>query len=209
MVAHGAAEDLVHGQLERFALDVPERQVHRAHGVSLLTPRRVEPRDVHLLPDRLDLERVLADERARALLQRVLRPAFTDPRDPHVGLDRADHVALIEEGIGIRRLVDPDPRDLAAGELSLSGLGAPKQKGGRRSQGLEQRSSVHGARGYDSRQSAVDSRQSQSAVAVVSPSRKPCYWRVKLTVTVMKTGTSRPSTLVGVNCQPETARTAA
>ncbi len=172
VVAHGAAEQLVHRQLECLAFDVPERQIHRAHGVGLLTTRRIEPGDVHLLPDRFDLERILADERARALLERVLRSALANPGDPHVGLDRADHVALVEEGVEVRRRVDSDPRDLAAGELSVNGFGTPEQKSGRRSQGLEEGSSVHGREDttVGSLQSTVvsRSRQSQSSVRVGS-----------------------------------------
>ncbi len=73
VVADGAAEHLVHGHAERFALDVPEREVERAHGVDLLVARRIEPGHVHLLPDGFDAERILADERRRRLLEHVLR----------------------------------------------------------------------------------------------------------------------------------------
>ena len=201
VVAHRAAEQLVHGQLERLALDVPERQVHRADGVRLLAPRRIEPGDEHLLPDRLDAERILADERAGALLERVFRSALADAGDPDVGLDGADHVALIEELIEIRRFVDSDPRDLRARQLSLGKPRAQQHERRRRGQGLEEGSSFHAGEDMtvDSRESRVGrlsresesasesesesavrvgspigspSRQSESAVRVGSPSRQ-------------------------------------
>ena len=71
VVTRGAAEQFVHGQAERLALDVPQGEIQRAEGVRLLTARRVEPGDVGFLPDPLDVERVLADERASATCSRV------------------------------------------------------------------------------------------------------------------------------------------
>ena len=119
MVAHRAAQDLVHRQPQRLALDVPERQVQRAQRVDLLPARRIEPGDVHLLPERLDLERVLADQRPGALFQRVLGAAFADARDADVGLHRDDHVALVEQRVQVRRFVDANPRDLRLGKRGL------------------------------------------------------------------------------------------
>src|SRR6185295_20325443 len=97
VVTRRSAEQLVHRHAERLALDVPEREVERAERVRLLAARRVEPRDVHFLPDRFGVERVLADERTGALLERVLRAAFADAGDPGVGLDGRDHGALVEQ----------------------------------------------------------------------------------------------------------------
>src|SRR4030095_9567027 len=116
VVAHRAAKQFVDWQPERLALDVPQREVHGAQGVRLFAPGRIEPRDEHLLPDRLDLEGILANQRARALLDRVLRSAFTNPGDPEIGLDGTDHVALIEERIERRWREDPDARNLPARE---------------------------------------------------------------------------------------------
>ena len=89
VVARRAAEQLVHRQPQRLALDVPQREVERAERVGLLAARRIEPGDVRLLPDRLDPERVLADQRPGALLERVLGAALADAGDADVGLDRA------------------------------------------------------------------------------------------------------------------------
>ena len=106
VIADGAAQQLVHGQAERLALDVPQRHVERAQRVDLLAARRIEPGDVHLLPDGLDPERVLSDQRSGALFQRVFRAAFANARDAGVGLHGHDHVALVEELVEIRRLID-------------------------------------------------------------------------------------------------------
>ena len=150
----------------------------RSEGMRFFPARRVEPGDEHLLPDRLDLEWVFADERARALLERVLRAAFADPGDPHVGLDSADHVALIEQGIQSRWLVDSDARDLAAGSCARAGWGRPRRSAGAAARDLNRvRRSMRGRirqSSVVSRQSLVvsPSRQSRSSVPVVSPSRQ-------------------------------------
>ena len=122
----------MHRQAERLALDVPQREVERAERVRLLTARRIEPGDVGLLPDRLDPERVLADQRAGALLERVLGAALADAGDADVGLDRHDHVALVEERVEVRRPVDPHARDLGLREIR-PGLerGGEAQRGSR------------------------------------------------------------------------------
>ena len=86
----------MHWQSERLPFDVPERQIHRSHGVDLLPAGRVKPGDVHLLPDRFNLEGVLADQSSSALFQCVLRAPFADSGDPDIGLHCHDHVALIE-----------------------------------------------------------------------------------------------------------------
>ena len=117
-------------QAERLALDVPQRHVQRAERVRLLAPRRIEPGDEHLLPDRLDLEGILADQRAGALLERVLRAALADAGDAEVGLDRAEHVALVEQQVRVRRLVDADARDLAAREAAGRGAAGWARCGG-------------------------------------------------------------------------------
>jgi hypothetical protein len=55
------------------------------------------------LPQSLDLEGVLADDAAGALLERVLDAALADAGQPGVGLHRDDHVALIERLVQTRR----------------------------------------------------------------------------------------------------------
>ena len=143
VVTRAPAEQLVHRQPERLALDVPEREVQGAQGVGLLPPGRVEPRDVRLLPERLGPERVLTDQRPGALLQRVLGAALADPRDADVGLDRDDHVALVEQGIEVRRAVDPDARDLGLRQFRRRLPGPQQAHRRRRRNGVEKGSSVH------------------------------------------------------------------
>jgi hypothetical protein len=70
-ISDGSAEQFMHRQTERFPLDVPQRHVKGAKRMNLFAARRIKPCDVHLLPDRLDLEGILADERASALFQGV------------------------------------------------------------------------------------------------------------------------------------------
>src|SRR4029453_3876302 len=116
IVAGRTAQELVYGQAERFAFDVPQCQVERAERVRLLASRRVEPGDVRFLPDRFDLEGILADQASRTLLERIFRTAFTDAGDPDVGLDGDDHVALIEKRIEVRRAIDTYAGNLSLGQ---------------------------------------------------------------------------------------------
>ena len=140
MVPHRAAQQLMHRQLQRLALDVPQRQIHRPQRVNLLASRRVEPGNIHLLPDGLNLERILPNQRPGALRQRVRRTAFANAGDPRVGLHRHHHVALVEQRIVVRRLVHPHPRDL---HLWQGGFGelAARESGG--SERLEELTAFH------------------------------------------------------------------
>ena len=72
VVAHHAAEQRVHRQVQHFAFDVPQRQVERAQRVHLFASRRIEERARHVLPEPLDIVRILPDQPAGALLQQVL-----------------------------------------------------------------------------------------------------------------------------------------
>src|SRR5690349_23616768 len=93
------------------------------------------------------MKRILADEAAGALLQGVLRTAFADAGDPRVGLDRHDHVALVEERVEVRRLVDPDARNLRARQGRGRGVADVHHRDcGRDRQRFEEGSSVHGVR---------------------------------------------------------------
>src|ERR1022692_4472469 len=47
-------------------------------GVNLLAPRRIEERAGHVLPQALDILRILPDQPPRGLLQRIPRAAFAD-----------------------------------------------------------------------------------------------------------------------------------
>ena len=80
--------------------------------MNLLAARRIEPGDVHLLPDGFDLEWVLVDECPGALFKRVGDAAFADAGDAGVGLNGHHHVALRERLIQVRRFVDADAGDL-------------------------------------------------------------------------------------------------
>ena len=143
VIAHHAAEHRVHRQTQRFAADIPERQVDGAERVHLLASGRVEERAQHILPEVLDAARVLADHAAGALHQQVGSAAFADAGDAGVGLDGDNHIALIEERVGIRRRPHAD-----AGHLHLGDGGDGRRGngggGGRRGQGgAEKRSAVH------------------------------------------------------------------
>src|SRR5260370_29020838 len=75
-------------------------------------PRRIEKRAIHVLPEPLDVVRILADQPPRALFEHVPAAALSHPDNPAVGLDRNHHVALIEQWIWIGRRVHSDPSDL-------------------------------------------------------------------------------------------------
>ena len=89
-----------------------KQSLERALCMRLFAAGRIKPRDVRLLPDGLDVERILADERAGALFESVPRPSFADARDSGVGFHRHEHVALVEQPVRIGRLVDVDLGDL-------------------------------------------------------------------------------------------------
>ena len=70
-----AAEQLEHRLLRRLAEDVPQRDVHGAdrHHPDALPPER-HRLSIHVLPEELDVERVLADEQRRQVeIDRLLR----------------------------------------------------------------------------------------------------------------------------------------
>ena len=93
-VTQRAAEQRGDGQIERLALDVPERHFdggqcaaadHAGHAVA-------HHGDKELLPELFDLERVLADEQGRQVAHRGFddpRPAaaFAHPVNAFVGMD--------------------------------------------------------------------------------------------------------------------------
>ena len=63
-VPHGRAEQLVDGLAERLALDVPERDVETADRVDRdPAATEVDEAAVHLVPQALDIGRILADQR--------------------------------------------------------------------------------------------------------------------------------------------------
>ena len=108
-VAVRRAEQLVDRLAERLALDVPERDVEAADRVDRdPAPAEVDEAAVHLLPEPLDVERVLADQDvaqahgnrvgARRLDERLdelgRRVDLADARDALVGVDPDDEVVL-------------------------------------------------------------------------------------------------------------------
>src|SRR5262249_30515332 len=58
VLARGAAQQFVHRNTEGLSFDVPERKVERAERMCFLASGRIEPRDVHLLPDRVGVKRI-------------------------------------------------------------------------------------------------------------------------------------------------------
>jgi hypothetical protein len=90
------------------------------------------------LPNRLDLERVLPDQRSGALLQRIFSAALTNARDACVGFDGHDHVALVEELVEIRRLIDLYASDLYLRKGCFSALRPHQRGGGSYREGLQE-----------------------------------------------------------------------
>ena len=118
MLAVHAAQKLINRNVQRLALDVPKGQVERAQSMNLLAARRIEERSIHVLPAAFDVERIAADQSAGALFQRIARASFADAGDARIRLDRHQHVALIEEHIQIRRLVNRDFRNFRLGHAA-------------------------------------------------------------------------------------------
>ena len=130
------------GRPERLALDVPQGQVERAQGVLLFASRRIEEGARHILPQPLDVVRVLADQPAGALLQHVLGAAFADAGDPGLGLHGHHQVALVEQRIGVGRFVDTDSGDLGFGDRGENPPGNRAGRRGRRER-TKERSALH------------------------------------------------------------------
>ena len=142
VVAHHAAQQLVHRQLLHLALQIPQRQIQRAQGVHLFAPRRIEEGPRHVLPQLFDILRILADQPPRQRFQHVLGAAFADARKAGVGLHRHHHVALIEQHVGVRRGVRPHARHLHLGHGGLHQREASQPGAPRHPQRLQKRSSI-------------------------------------------------------------------
>ena len=108
-VAVRRAEQLEDRLAERLALDVPEGDVEAADRVDRdPAPAEVDEAAVHLVPQPLDVQRVLADQhvaqahrdrvRARRLHERLhelgRRVDLADPGDALVGVDPDDEIVL-------------------------------------------------------------------------------------------------------------------
>ena len=116
MLARLAAEQLIERRVQRFALDVPQRQIDGTERMQPFLAGRVKPVHVDGLPDHLGVERVLADDASGGVADRVRRPALPDAGDPRVCVDEDEHVAL-REGLGavpivVGRIEHADPGDL-------------------------------------------------------------------------------------------------
>jgi hypothetical protein len=106
LVAGEAAEQLVDRDVERLALDVPEGDVDGGDGRGGDVAGREEAASEHLLPEALDLERVLADEERLEVLDgagdgklAAGEAAFADAPDALVGVhDDEGVVALARPG---------------------------------------------------------------------------------------------------------------
>ena len=141
--ARCAAEDFMHGNLEHLASYIPQRQIESAQRILLLTPRRIEKGARHILPEPLDILRILPDQPPRALVERIGKAAFADPRNARVGLDRDHHVRLIEQRVWPWRRVCAHPRDLHFGQFGLQQGQMRQCCGGCGRQRLEECPSVH------------------------------------------------------------------
>src|SRR5262249_34825458 len=93
-VAHLTAEQVPDRRSQRLPLDVPERHVDAGHRPGADDAGHAMTHDgaEHLLPELLDMRRILADEHRREILHRALdapRPAaaLADPGDAGVGID--------------------------------------------------------------------------------------------------------------------------
>ncbi len=147
VVARGTVQQVIHGQLRRLALDVPQRHVERALRVDLLAPRRIEAVHVHVVPDALDVERALADQAACKILDQVGRAAFADAGDADVGLDGHQHPALVERSVHAGMRPAFHPGDFGFGKRGLGASGRKKRRPRACSKNLEERSAVdHRAR---------------------------------------------------------------
>ena len=123
VIAVHSAEQLVHRHAQRFAFQIPQRQIERTDRMKPFASGRIVEGAIHVLPQTLDVERVLADEPPGARLQRVARAAFADAGDIGVGLDRDDHVALQQRDLQRHHVgcfVEPDPRDLCLRQRGLA-----------------------------------------------------------------------------------------
>ena len=116
VVTDHAAEELMDGEVLDFAFDVPEGEVECADGVGALAAGGIEEGAVHVLPEVLNELRVAADEASGGGGEEVFGAAFADAGDTGVGLDGDDDVTLVEERVGIGRVVGADARDLHFGQ---------------------------------------------------------------------------------------------
>ena len=143
VVARHAAQQGVDRAAEHLAFDIPQREVEGADRVDFLASRRIEEGARHVLPEALDVLRVLADEASGGLLEGVARAAFADAGDAGVGFDGDDEVALVEERIGAFRRVHADARDLHLGDGGVCDLapGRRQSRGGDR--GFQKCPTIH------------------------------------------------------------------
>jgi hypothetical protein len=133
VVALLAAEQLVDRHAERLALDVVQGDVDRRDRGREDAAALEVVRPVHLLPQRADVHRVLADQelaevpdRGRDGLLAAREPRLAPADDPLVGLDLDDQlVALADEGRTARDLADLHPATSRAGSYRLVGGGPP------------------------------------------------------------------------------------
>ena len=120
------ADQLAHRLAERLALDVPERDVEAADRVNG-DPTTSDEDDaaVHLVPEPLDVERVLADQQlVQALRNRVRARSAHERRD---GLGR--RVDLADAGDPLVRVHQDDEIVLASVRNPLVHSGLPQDDG--------------------------------------------------------------------------------
>ena len=146
MVAIHPAQELVDRHAERLAFEIPQRQVQCTDRVEAFAPGWIVEGAIHVLPQALDVKRVLPDEPTGTGLDGVSRTSFTNAGDIGVRFNRDDHVALQKRNLQRhhrRRLVEPNARDLRLRQRGLR-VERPEQRG-RRSRGcrLEEGAAIH------------------------------------------------------------------
>src|SRR4051794_23832089 len=90
---------------------IPKRKIQRSDRINLLAARRIEEGARHILPQPFSEMRIPSDQTPRTLLEQVFRSSLTNSGDSRISFNRNDVIALVEERVGIRRQVDPHPRD--------------------------------------------------------------------------------------------------
>ena len=115
-VAALTAEELVAGNAESLALDVPERNVDRGHASRNDRAAALPPEGLllHLVPDEFGLHRVEADDdlgkvlrhsEARRSADAVSHADFAEAADAFIGIDADNHRTPLGHG-GLVRVLD-------------------------------------------------------------------------------------------------------
>ena len=132
-VAYGPAEELVHRHPAHLAGDVPQRLVDAACGAHRDDPAAEEPLPARHLPEVLDAERILADEKRPEILEapghraglplcRALPPSHDARVGLHLGEDPIAHVRADDDGSHSGDLHRAGPANDPSGLSPISAL---------------------------------------------------------------------------------------